>query len=196
MNEGGRPGSSSDDELVRLIEEVNSGRSAAFAGIVRRYQRKVFGMALSFTRNRASAEDLTQEIFLAVFQSLPRFDVHRSFTNWILRIAHNHCCKALRKKQPLPSDTIEAIVAFDPIAEHIKQEERDAILMAFHALNEDFRLVVWLFYFLDRNLNQIAEILEISVNLAKVRLFRARQAMAKHLAVTSAANAEKAATQS
>lgn len=182
MSERAPGGQEVDAEIQRLLAEVGNGNGAAFAGIVERYQRKVFGMALAYTRNRATAEDLVQEVFMAVYQSLPRYDPKRSFTNWILRITQNQCCKALRKRQPLPCEHLEAVVEFDPAAETVKQEEREEILGAFHALQEDFRLVVWLFYFLDRNLAQIADILDISVNLAKIRLFRARQAMAGMLA--------------
>ncbi|MBF0545872.1 MAG: sigma-70 family RNA polymerase sigma factor [Candidatus Riflebacteria bacterium] len=166
------------NEINLIVKQVLSGKHDSFAEIVRRFQHKIYGMAIGYTRNPESASDLTQEIFLETFKSLSRFDQTRSFTNWILKIASNHCYKFLRKKTTLPlTEDIEQVSDFDPLEVAVETEAREQVLEAFNKLGEDLKITAWLFYFFERSCNQISEILEIPLSLVKVRLFRARQAM-------------------
>jgi len=166
-------------ETVQIIRDVLAGKENEFAKIVQKYQTKIYGMALGYTRNREAANDLVQDIFLAVFESLSRYDQSRSFTNWILKIASNHCCKYFRHHSKVrPFEEIPSNLP-DPLETAIQQERREQVLRAFHSLDDEMKMVVWLYYFFDRTYDQIAEILGISLALVKIRLFRARQAMGK-----------------
>lgn len=175
---GAPPHAPEDAELVR---QVLGGRTEAFGELVKRYQSKIFMMSLSYVRRPAVAEDVVQEVFIATYQSLGRFDQSRSFTNWILKIATNHCYKALRKKVPLPMPEKEIPIFCDPLDEHLLRERQEAVAAALSQLPDDFRLVVWLFYFFERSYQQISEILEIPLHLVKIRLFRARRMMGQAL---------------
>ncbi len=176
----GVPAADSDEAIAA---EARAGRPDRFAELVRRYQHRVLGLVMNYTRRREEALDLCQDIFLATWQSLPRFDVSRSFTNWILKIATHHCYQFLRRtKRPLPPPDPDAGTDLpDPLEVQVRAEAREQVLAAFRRLDEDKRLVVWLYYFLGRSCAEIGEILEISVDLVKIRLFRARREMGEEM---------------
>lgn len=164
-----------------LVDMILSGRKNCFAQIVDRYQNRVFAITLSYCRNLEEARDLTQDIFIAVFNSLARFDKARSLTNWVLKISVYHCYQYLRKTRR-PPKLPELPADFpDPLDVQLKAELKGKLLRAFDNLNEDLKLPVWLYYFLDRNCKEIAEILEISLDLVKIRLFRARKFLGEQI---------------
>ena len=69
----------------------------AFEAIVKRYEKKVFHLAYSFVQDRASADDLAQDIFVKMYFSLPKFHFKSEFGTWLYRIAVNHIKDHLRK---------------------------------------------------------------------------------------------------
>lgn len=164
-----------------LVEKILSGQKNLYAEIIKRFQNRIFSMTFSYTRNYQEAQDLTQEIFISVFNSLPRFDQTRSLTNWILKIAVYHCYQFLRKTRR-PPKVLDLPADFpDPLDIQIKTEMRGKLLRAFDNLADDLKLTVWLYYFLERSCKESAEILEISIDLVKVRLFRARKILGEQL---------------
>lgn len=156
---------------------VLAGHQQAFAGLVRLYQGRIYAMARGYFRNPEEASDVAQEVFLAVFASLPRFDRSRPFRHWLLRIATNHCIQHLRRKTrpPLPPDPPAPLP--DPLEVQVQNEERERVRQAMDRLDEDLRDVVIHYYLLDQSCPDIAETLGITLSLVKVRLLRARRAM-------------------
>ncbi|MBU1106037.1 MAG: sigma-70 family RNA polymerase sigma factor [Candidatus Riflebacteria bacterium] len=164
-----------------LVGKILSGQKNCYAEIITRFQNRIFSMTFSYTRNYEDARDLTQEIFIAVFNSLARFDKTRSLTNWVLKIAVHHCYQFLRKTRR-PPKVLDSPADFpDPLDVQIKGELHGKLLKAFDNLTEDLKLTVWLYYFLERSCKESAEILEISIDLVKVRLFRARKILGEQL---------------
>ena len=88
-------------EERRLIERAREGDHQAFAALVERYQRRVFSLAGHLTRRPEDVEDLAQQVFLKVYQALPRFDFRAGFGTWLYRIAINECYDYLRRKRTL-----------------------------------------------------------------------------------------------
>ena len=174
------PGSHPPED-AEIVRQVLAGRVEAFGELVKRYQSKIYMMALFHVRRPAASEDVVQEVFIATYQSLGRFDQSRSFTNWILKIATNHCYKALRKKAPVPLPDAEIPIFCDPLDEQLRRERQETVGAAMARLPDDFKLVVWLFYFFERSYQQISEILEIPQHLVKIRLFRARRMLGQTL---------------
>lgn len=185
------PGSHPPED-AEIVRQVLAGRVEAFSELVKRYQSKIYMMALYHVRRPAAAEDVVQEVFIATYQSLERFDQSRSFTNWILKIATNHCYKALRKKAPVPLPDAEIPIFCDPLDEQLRRERQEAVGAAMARLPDDFKLVVWLFYFFERSYQQISEILEIPQHLVKIRLFRARRMLGQTLQKEAPADAPAA----
>lgn len=82
-----------DRELIELCLTAGlaADMEAAWEEIVRRYRRRVFGVAYKFTGRYEEAEDLTQEIFFRVFRSLDRFDREADLGTWLYSVSRNHC---------------------------------------------------------------------------------------------------------
>jgi RNA polymerase sigma-70 factor (ECF subfamily) len=86
----------SDD---RLVEEARQGKAEAFAELVRRHQRKVYGIIHSMTRNASDTDDLAQEVFLAAYRALPAFRGNSRFSTWLHRISVNTTLSFLKKRK-------------------------------------------------------------------------------------------------
>ncbi len=88
-----------DLELLKLAQ---TGDFGAFEQLVKRFQGRVFGVALRIVGQRQDAEDVTQQTFLSLVVHMDSFRQESSVAAWILRIAVNHALKVLRKRRGLP----------------------------------------------------------------------------------------------
>src|SRR6476619_5682803 len=86
----------------RIVREAQRGDSHAFSDIVRAYQVPVFNYILRTVGDRGLAEDLSQEVFLRVYQSLPRFSFRSKFTTWLFQIAKNRVVDEFRSRERRP----------------------------------------------------------------------------------------------
>ena len=84
----------SDESLLKLYQ---NGDADAFAALLARYRRPIFGFVLRFTRDPASAEELAQDVFLKVIERSDTFEGNSKFSTWIYKIARNHCIDHKRK---------------------------------------------------------------------------------------------------
>jgi len=85
-----------DNQLVR---ECLLGEVEEFKKIVEKYRGKAMSLAMNVLGNREDAEDACQETFLQTFRNLDRFDMEKSFSNWLLSILYKRCLDQLRKRR-------------------------------------------------------------------------------------------------
>jgi RNA polymerase sigma-70 factor (ECF subfamily) len=177
-----------------LISRVLKGDQQAYAGLVSRYQNYVFTLALRFTRNREDAEELSQDIFVKAYRALADFRGASKFSTWLYTIVNTTCITFLRKKR-LEVHSLDNEKVFEVAdsmdsgmrANQVEQKSRLAMVHnAIEMLNPDDAEVLTLFYKGEQTLEEIAVILGIEANTAKVRLHRARtrlkEKMEKHFA--------------
>jgi RNA polymerase sigma-70 factor (ECF subfamily) len=81
-----------------LVSEARQGKADAFAELARRYQRRIYRLVFSMTKNHTDSDDLCQEVFLTAFKSMPAFNQKSSFYTWIYRIAVNRSLNFLKKR--------------------------------------------------------------------------------------------------
>ena len=86
-----------DEAIIQLV--LASRGQEAFEQLVPAYRRRVFGLAYSILRDRAAAEDLAQEVFLKLWQALPRYDGRAQLSTWIYAITRNAAVSALRRRR-------------------------------------------------------------------------------------------------
>lgn len=164
-----------------LEGHLAAGRHArAFDLIVPEYRDRVFRLACSILRDRAAAEDATQETLVRVWKALPGFDGRAQLGTWIYAITRNTCLMELRKRKPTVSfddpDSREAQVAAASIATGPASDpERDNLLRLVEALPANQQQAVRLFYLEDRSYEAVAEALEMPLGTVKNLLFRARR---------------------
>jgi RNA polymerase sigma-70 factor, ECF subfamily len=167
------------DEDVQALLQSHRHRQA-FERLLDLYGVKVFRMAVTFLRNRARAEELTQDIFLKLWQALPTYDGRAAASTWLYTIARNTCLSALRSdahRKTLPIDAI-AEPAGNGAAGSRDVLSRIALERCLQRLPEAQRHAVTLFYLQDRNTEEVARMLAVPEGTVKSHLHRARLALA------------------
>lgn len=166
-----------------LISKVLRGDQLAYAGLVERYQAYVFTLALRMVKNREEAEELSQDVFIKAYKYLADFRGESRFSTWLYTIVHNTCLSFLRKKKP-DTRSLDEEHNFNLAdnretsfrADLVEQKSRQAMVnQAISQLGADDAGIITLFYKSEQSLEEIARILGIEINTAKVRLHRARQ---------------------
>ena len=181
-----------DDEIVRRIL---GGDEDLFGTLVKRYQGRILGHVARMVGQREDALDLTQEIFIKVFQALDRYNAEYKFSTWLFRIAGNSAIDHLRKKRvrtvPLePADPDQSrhvssieyrSTDLDPYAELRNLERGEAISRAIRELPAEFRELITLRHFAGLSYEEIAEVKEMPLGTVKNKLFRARAVLKERL---------------
>ncbi|MGI5912243.1 MAG: RNA polymerase sigma factor [Syntrophomonadaceae bacterium] len=186
----------SSGELIRLISDeslalaILNGDLSAFEELVNRYKKPIFSIVYKMIGQYQEAEDVTQEVFVSVYQKLYQFDSNKKFAPWIYRIAANASISALRKrKKTIIVDfdetygkAYEDYYTGDTCNPHIVLEREELKYYINEAINElpsNYRIVIILRYQMELNNQEIADILEISKENVEVKVHRARKALRK-----------------
>jgi RNA polymerase sigma-70 factor (ECF subfamily) len=166
-----------------LLQAAGRGDLAAFEQLVLRYQSDGWRVAYRFTGDAAQAEDLTQDVFLRIFDAAPRYRPTASFRTYFYRVLGRLCMDYRRRKRPLLGAPLET-VADDacPPNERASLAERDrCIQAALDALPADYRLAVVLRYFEGLSGAEIATAMGRSVKAVERVLARAKSALEPQL---------------
>ena len=182
-----------------LAAEAAAGRQRAFRELLQRYERPVFSLIYRMVRDRALAEDLSQETFIRTFRSIGKYNPSYKFSSWIFKIAHNLTIDHLRKKR---IDTVslqgsrhamteDAQARTQPVVES-RDERPDAyvenlelgseIEAAIGRLRPHYRTVTLLRHVEGYSYNEIAEIMDLPLGTVKTYIHRARLELKEALA--------------
>jgi RNA polymerase sigma-70 factor (ECF subfamily) len=172
-----------DQSDERLVARCRDGDDAAFAEIVRRYQRLVFRVAVSILGQECvqEAEDVAQDVMVRVHHALRTFRNESKFSSWIYRIAFNQALNVkarMRYRAPhLGDDALAATASVEQAADDRLQAEqrKRAVLECVHELPEVYQSALRLHYWMGTSLSEIAEMLDAPENTIKSYLFRSRQ---------------------
>lgn len=136
------------------------------------YRSMVYRIALNFFRNIQDAEDVTQEVMLKLYLRVEPFDSEKHVRNWLIQVTLNHCRSIWRspwRQRVSLEDLAAAIPFFSPEDEELFQTVME--------LPEKHRTVLYLFYYEDMSVREIAEVLKLSETAVTSRLSRARKAL-------------------
>jgi RNA polymerase sigma-70 factor (ECF subfamily) len=177
-----------------MIAEVLSGRTEAFHELIRPHERSVYLMALSLLHNEAEAEDAAQDAFIKAYRNLSRFRSEARFSTWLIAIVLNEARARLRRKQPGLTDSIDGTTQGSVTPAQLtdwreipsdsleRQEIRTLIRRALTELPLAYREVFVLRELEERNVQETADTLGITIASVKMRLHRARMMLQKQLA--------------
>jgi RNA polymerase sigma-70 factor (ECF subfamily) len=177
-------------EEKTLVEEAQGGDRGAFEAIVKTYEKKVFHLAYSFVQDRASADDLAQEVFVKVYFALSKFHFKSGFGTWLYRIAVNHIKDHLRKvsrRKEVSLEEFEDIpfVADDQVKEKEQRQAEDQrkkiVFQVLETLPPKYQLILTLRDVRGFSYEEIAGILKISPGTVDSRLHRARRMLRKKM---------------
>ena len=175
-------------EESAAIEACLAGDASAFDVLVLRHQKSIQRVCYRFTGNAEDAADLTQEVFVKAYRSLPKFRGTSAFSTWLYRIAVNACLsfKAARKNRTEEWDEDHDIVAEGPGVDEMVEAQMSAehVRAALDTLPERQRLTVIMKVLEERTHAEVAEILGSNVGTVKANLFFAIRNLRKQLAAT------------
>lgn len=172
----------------RLVNKAKKGNIAAFEELIITHETRIYNIAYRMFNNEEDAKDLSQEIFIKVFENIRKFKGNSSFSTWLYRIATNLCIDELRRRKGKETYSIDEEIETDegnmkreysdtnPNPEEIamKKEEKHHIDNAINNLSEDHKAAIILRDLQGFEYNEISKILGCSLGTVKSRISRAR----------------------
>jgi RNA polymerase sigma factor (sigma-70 family) len=183
-------------EETGLIENIRKGDQDAFRLLVDTYQHKVYNTVVGFVHGSEDAQDLTQDVFVELYQSLPAFRGNCSLSTWIYRISVNKALNHLRKKKHTPfsflfhksndeesksslPDPVDTTL--NPAANLENQELKQELQRAIDSLPDKQRTAFILDKLEDLPYKEIAEVMQTSISAVESLLHRAKLNLQKQL---------------
>ncbi|MFC1562808.1 RNA polymerase sigma factor [candidate division KSB1 bacterium] len=172
-----------------LVERIKSGSNEAYTILVKRYMEKAYSIAYQFIGSSEDAKDLSQDVFIKIYQSISSFKEGQKFFSWFYRILLNHCINFRKKKSIFPYKTQElsSNISSDnstdySINEKLRNDElKNEVKKAISKLPVRQRKVVILCEMEGLTQKEASEILKISEGTVRSRLFYARKKLKKFL---------------
>jgi len=161
---------------TKLIERCIDGDRKAFEALLVQYEKPVFNAAFRMLNSRDDAKDVTQTVFLKVFENFDHYDPSRRFFSWIYRITLNESINWLGKSkrlEPLRHEAVDDNRGPEQEVDSARLSEN--VQAALMSIKADYRTVIVLKHFLGCSYAEISEILEIPEKKVKSRLYSARQ---------------------
>ena len=170
-----------DDRLI--IRECLEGSERAFEMLVDKYQRVVFNVAYRMTNDHDASEDITQAVFVKVFENLGGYDARYKFFSWLYRMAINESLNHLKHTRR-NEELSPALVSNEksPDQSYGEAELRRKIQDSLMDLAPEHRMLIVMRHYGDRSYKEIGEVLGIPEKMVKSRLFTARHLLRDILA--------------
>jgi len=181
-----------NSEEAALVRRVQAGDELAFREMVERYQSKVFSIIFGILRNHNDAEDIAQQVFSKIYFSIRNFDFRSSLLTWIYKITVNECYDYLRKKRvrklvyesDFTSDESLLMENSEPAMDQApavdtQLAQQDLIAKLLSKISEEDRMLILLKEVEGHSVEELSQMTGMNENTIKVKLFRARQKLAK-----------------
>lgn len=173
-----------DRNLVRRIQD---GDMHAFRYLIRQHERLVLHMLRRVVSHETDREELCQDVFLKVYNSLGTFSFQSKLSTWIASIAYRHALNHLRGKKmkmtDLPSDDSAAVVISSETPESVAAETdlNEHIRALIDRLPDQYRTIITLYHLEEMSYAEIGAIMELPEGTVKSYLFRARTILKEHV---------------
>jgi len=188
--EAPRPSAAMERDADLIAALRRGDRHAVLTGLMDRYRQKVLHLAVSIVRDPALAEDMSQTVFVKVWQALPKFDGRAALSTWLYTIARNTCLTAVqRERRIVPLEDFSDVADDDEpelfgvsganAAEGSAQAAAEYdVARLLEKLPEPYRRVVVLFYLEDRSCEEVGALLSMPTGTVKALLHRGRKKLA------------------
>ena len=170
----------SADDDQRQLERVAKGDRQAIGILYQRHHKRVFHFVRRFVSNVEAAEDLTNDVFIEVWQKAASYEGRSKVSSWLLGVARYKALSEVRKRKPVHADSDQILDALeddadDPEMVSQKRDKGAAIKRCMEKLSRDHRVILELIYYHEKSIDEVAEILDIPKNTVKTRTFHARK---------------------
>jgi len=182
-------------EAQILVDRICQGDVSAFQTLVEKYKRKVYYLAYDMVGDHQEAEDVSQEVFIKVYRALKGFRRDAKMSSWIYQITVNSAIDLLRRRKAKPSVNLEDFdhigfqenpagtgsAVMDPEASAVASLFQSRIQQALGRITARERVVFVMRHYNDFQIDEIADVLEVSAGTVKSLLFRALQKLRREL---------------
>lgn len=169
-------GAPPDQDIVELLR--GGAVETAFERLVSRYEHKVFRLCCSVLRDPDQAQDAAQESLVRIWKALPKYDQRASLSTWIYTITRNRCLTAIERRriqESLSDPAVELEVEGVQASAPERDEDQAAILRGLvEELPERYRNALTLYYYEERAVGEVAQMLGVPEGTIKTNLHRAR----------------------
>ncbi len=170
---------------LEIINQCLKGDMGQFEVLIERYKKLIFNTAYRMMGNKEEAEDVSQEAFIRIYNSLSKYNPEFKFATWALRITTNLCLDHLRKRK---GETVPIDEQYDlgdgkltPEEEYIRKEKQKLVQNAISKLPDKYKEFLIMFHHRNLSYQEIMDITGESLTIVKNRLYRARQMLKESL---------------
>lgn len=182
----------------QFVADLRAKKREAYDQLVDEYQKLVFNTCLSFVPNTTDAEDIAQEVFIEIYNSISKFKENSKLSTWIYRISTNKCLEFIRKKNTkkrfgfmqslgsasLPLDKTHYFTEFNHPGIQLEQkEQRETLFRAIDRLPEGQKIVFTLHKIEGLSYKEVSEITKKSISSVESLLFRAKKNLKQILTI-------------
>ena len=183
---------------VAAIQKVLGGDVRAYAALVNKYQSMVFVLVRGVCRSAEDAQEVTQDVFLKVYQQLHTYKGNASFRTWLYRIAYNTAISSIRKTQSLErrseayaQDVLHTTDRAEEETDDPRVAQQDKLRSLLETLPPQDRMLIELYYYKELKMDDVATICGLTQSNAKVRIFRIRQKLQEAMTAKEDVTAEE-----
>jgi RNA polymerase sigma-70 factor, ECF subfamily len=167
---------------IEYIRKILDGDTSLFSYFLQQYSEPVFGLINKIVKSTEESEELVQDVFVKAFNKLNSFNGKSKFSTWLYRIAYNSAISKIRKKKieyPVISDAFLNNIADDEVNAVFDKVDNEKLLKklekAVNELGPEDSSLITLYYYSEKPVQEISEILDLSVSNVKIRLHRVRK---------------------
>ncbi|MDR2859908.1 MAG: RNA polymerase sigma factor [Mediterranea sp.] len=169
-------------EETLYIKRILAGETELFAHFLNRYSRSIYSLIVQIVSSPLDAEELVQDTFVKAFRNLSGYRSECSFSTWLYRIAYNVAISAVRKRKQeflyIEENTINTVPddkANELFFSTSNEERLEKLVQAIDLLEIEDKAIITFFYYEEKPIAEIAEILKLSPSNVKVKLHRIRK---------------------
>lgn len=162
----------------KLVREVMSGNTSAFAELMSLYKKRIEALGMSFFKNPADTEDFAQDVFLKAYTKLDSFRGESLFSTWLTRMAYNTAINAVNRRSEYVSIADESLLpdnGLTPEEKELRLLTMEAVRESLKELPDKYKIVLDLYFFYDNSYTEISEITSLAENTVKSHIFRAKK---------------------
>lgn len=169
-------------EINALIEEIKINKDIAFEKIVEGYSDRIIRLCYLQSGNREDSEDLAQDVFVKIYKNINKFKGESALYTWIYRITINVCLTYLKNKNKYIYEELEGKHVSDENVENevVNNFSKEALRKALFEIPQNYRIPLYMYYFENMRITEIAEILEMNENTVKTRIRRGKDLIKKY----------------
>ncbi len=168
---------SSYEDIKGLTDNIKLNKDKVFEDIVEEYSNSIIRLCYLQTGDLNESEDLAQEVFLKIYKNLDRFKGNSSIYTWIYKVTINTCFSYLKKNGKIVKEELNRNIPNEEFTEEIvlNKYSREEIRGWLFKTPAKYRIPLYMYYFEEMKITQIAEILESNENTIKTRIRRGKE---------------------